>query len=132
MGLYYFSQKVQDMATSGQEIDEQKDVISPSASEAKMVSMEPFFINLSGSEGYKLLKVTMSMEVENAETQDEISNRQAQIKDIVLVLLSSKSYGEVSGENAQRRLKEEIMDTVNSFLTKGKIKKILFTEFLFN
>jgi flagellar basal body-associated protein FliL len=51
---------------------------------------------------------------------------------VIIVLLTSKTYGEVSGENAQTKLKEEITDTVNSFLTKGKIKKILFTEFLFN
>lgn len=102
-----------------------------SADEVRLVALEPFIVNLSGSEGYKLLKVAMSLEVENAQTQDEISKRQAQIKDIVLVLLSSKTYSEVSGENAQQRLKDEIMDTVNSFLTKGKIKKILFTEFIF-
>lgn len=101
-------------------------------SEAKIVSMDPFVVNLSGSEGYKLLKVAMSFEVEGAATQEELVKRQAQIKDIIIVLLSSKSYGEISGENAQLRLKDEIMDTINSFLAHGEVKKILFTEFIFN
>ena len=100
--------------------------------EAKIVSMDPFYVNLSGSEGYKLLKVTMSFEVDSTATQEEIVKRQAQIKDIIIILLSSKNYGEISGENAQQRLKDEIMDTINSFLAKGKVKKILFTEFIFN
>lgn len=100
--------------------------------EAKIVSLDPFFVNLQGSEGYKLLKVTMSFEVEGVGAQEEIVKRQAQVKDIILILLSSKAYGEISGENAQQRLKDEIMDTVNSFLAKGKVKKILFTEFIFN
>lgn len=131
-GLYYFVGKVQEATQQENVVDKDKDLITPSAKEAKIVAIEPFYVNLSGSEGYKLLKVTMSMEVENAEVQDEISKRQAQVQDIVLVLLSSKTYGEISGENAKRKLKEEIMDTVNSFLTKGKIKKILFTEFMYN
>jgi len=103
-----------------------------SAEEAKVVALETFYINLSGSEGYKLMKVTMSLEVDSAQAQDEILKRQAHVRDVILVLLTSKTYGEVSGENAQQKLKDEITDTVNSFLTKGKIKKILFTEFIFN
>lgn len=132
VGLYYFVNKVQEATQQENVVDKDKDLITPTQKEAKVVAIEPFYVNLSGSEGYKLLKVTMSMEVENAEVQDEISKRQAQIKDIVLLLLSSKTYGEISGENAKRKLKEEITDTVNSFLTKGKIKKILFTEFMYN
>lgn len=99
--------------------------------ELKLVALETFYVNLDGSEGYKLLKVTMSLEVENAPTQEEITKRQAQVRDMIIILLTSKKYGEVSGENAQDKLKAEIIDTVNSILTKGKIKKILFTEFLF-
>lgn len=130
-GLYYFVSKVQE-ATQKQTTVQEDDAVTPPALETKLVSFEPIYVNLNGSEGYKVLKVTMSMEVENTEVQDEISRRETQIKDIILVLLSSKTYGEVSGENAKRLLKEEIIDTVNSFLTKGKIKKILITEFLFN
>lgn len=102
------------------------------AVESKVVALETFFVNLTGSEGYKLMKVTMSFDVDNAEVQEEIVKRQAHVRDVIVILLSSKTYGEVSGENAQQKLKDEIMDTVNSFLTKGKIKKILFTDFLFN
>lgn len=100
--------------------------------EAKMVPLESFIINLNGSEGYKFMKITMSLEVDSADTQNEIVKRQAQVRDTIVVLLTSKSYSEVAGENGQQKLKEELVDTVNSFLVKGKIKKVLFTDFLFN
>lgn len=100
--------------------------------EAKMVPLESFIINLNGNEGYKFMKVTMSLEVDSAEAQNEVIKRQAQVRDTIVVLLTSKSYGEVAGENGQQKLKEELIDTVNSFLVKGKIKKVLFTDFLFN
>ena len=92
-----------------------------------MLSMHPMEANVSGD----LFPVTMSLEVDTTPAQDEILKRQAQVRDMIIILLTSKRYGEVSGENAQDKLKAEIIDTVNSILTKGKIKKILFTEFLF-
>lgn len=135
IGLFMYRQSTQEALKQENKMLEESHTEATekkkSADEAKLVALEPFIVNLSGSEGYKLLKVAMSLEVENTGTQEEINKRQAQVKDIVLVLLSSKTYGEVSGENAQQKLKDEIMDTVNSFLTKGKIKKILFTEFIF-
>lgn len=146
-GLYQYSKSTREIIKSATEISDTKDEPAKdghgnsehgkdehkkaSEQEIKLVALETFYVNLDGSEGYKLLKVTMSLEVDSAATQDEILKRQAQVRDMIIILLTSKRYGEVSGENAQDKLKAEIIDTVNSILTKGKIKKILFTEFLF-
>lgn len=135
-GLYMYAQSTKMAIKQETEIADvdakDKDKGKATKEEAKIVALETFYVNLSGSEGYKLMKVTMSLEVDSAHAQDEVIKRQAHVRDVILVLLSSKTYGEVSGENAQQKLKDEITDTVNSFLTKGKIKKILFTEFLFH
>jgi flagellar FliL protein len=136
-GLYQYSKATREAVKSVTEIDDVKDDAAAKTDkkaaepEIKLVALETFYVNLDGSEGYKLLKVTMSLEVDKSEVQDEILKRQAQVRDMIIILLTSKRYGEVSGENAQDKLKSEIIDTVNSILTKGKIKKILFTEFLF-
>jgi flagellar protein FliL len=137
-GLYQYSKATREVIKSATEIGEvkdeghgAKDEKKAAEHELKLVALETFYVNLDGSEGYKLLKVTMSLEVDSTPAQDEILKRQAQVRDMIIILLTSKRYGEVSGENAQDKLKAEIIDTVNSILTKGKIKKILFTEFLF-
>jgi flagellar protein FliL len=134
-GLYQYSKATREVVKSATEINDVKDEPSKETKKAdqelKLVALETFYVNLDGSEGYKLLKVTMSLEVDTVPSQDEILKRQAQVRDMIIILLTSKRYGEVSGENAQDKLKAEIIDTVNSILTKGKIKKILFTEFLF-
>lgn len=136
-GLYQYSKATREVVKSATEISDVKDEHhskeekKPTEQELKLVALETFYVNLDGSEGYKLLKVTMSLEVDTVPAQDEILKRQAQVRDMIIILLTSKRYGEVSGENAQDKLKAEIIDTVNSILTKGKIKKILFTEFLF-
>lgn len=96
-----------------------------------MVPMEMFLVNLSGANGRKLLKVLMELEVEGANVQGEIEKRKPQIRDIIITLLSSKSYEQVSSVEGKEYLREEVRDTVNSFLTKGKIKRVLFTEFIY-
>ncbi len=96
-----------------------------------MVPMEMFLVNLSGANGRKLLKVLMELEVEGQKVQEEIEKRKPQIRDIIITLLSSKSYEQVSSVEGKEYLREEVRDTVNSFLTKGKIKRVLFTEFIY-
>lgn len=96
-----------------------------------MVPMEMFLVNLSGANGRKLLKVLMELEVEGANVQTEIEKRKPQIRDIIITLLSSKTYEQVSSIEGKEYLREEVRDTVNSFLTKGKIKRVLFTEFIY-
>ena len=104
-GLYQYSKATREVVKSATEISEVKE--QPSADkkkatdlELKLVALETFYVNLDGSEGYKLLKVTMSLEVDSVPAQDEILKRQAQVRDMIIILLTSKRYGEVSGENA--------------------------------
>jgi flagellar FliL protein len=110
----------------GKEGQEEEDFIG------KMIPMETFLVNLSGNRGNKLLKVNMELEVEGDRIADEIDKRKPQIRDIIIILLSSKTYAQISAPEGKEFLREEIRDTVNSFLTKGKIKHVHFTEFIVN
>ena len=98
----------------------------------KMIPMETYLVNLSGNRGNKLLKVNMELEVEGKSIAEEIDKRKPQIRDIIIILLSSKTYAQLSTAEGKEFLREEVRDTVNSFLTKGKIKRVHFTEFIFN
>lgn len=98
----------------------------------KMIPMETFLVNLSGNRGNKLLKVNMELEVEGESVMAEIEKRKPQVRDIIIILLSSKTYAQLSSTDGKEFLRDEIRDTVNSFLTKGKIKRVHFTEFIFN
>ncbi len=98
----------------------------------RTIPMETFLVNLSGNRGNKLLKVNMDLELEGGKIAEEIDKRKPQIRDIIIILLSSKTYAQLSSPEGKEFLRDEIRDTVNSFLTTGKIKRVLFTEFLFN
>jgi flagellar FliL protein len=98
----------------------------------KTIPLETFLVNLSGNRGNKVLKVNMELEFEGEKLADEIDKRKPQIRDIIIILLSSKTYGVLSTPEGKEALREEIRDTVNSFLTRGRIKRVLFTDFIFN
>ncbi|MCB0377405.1 MAG: flagellar basal body-associated FliL family protein [Bdellovibrionales bacterium] len=99
---------------------------------AYVIPLDYFLVNLSEDQGHKLFKVKMEFDVDSAEVMEEINKRMPQVRDIIIILLSSKNYSQVSTAKGKELLKEEIRDTVNSFLTKGKINKVLFTEFIYS
>ena len=98
----------------------------------KVIPLETFVVNLAGSKGRKVLKVNMELEVKGTEIEKEIENRKAQIRDFIIIILSSKSYEEVSVKDGREALKTEIKDNINSFLSKGKILNVYITEFIYN
>jgi len=97
-----------------------------------IIPLDYFLVNLSGELGHKVFKVKMEFDVDSSEVQNEIDKRMPRIRDIIIILLSSKNYSQVSTPKGKEKLKEEIRDTVNSFLRKGKVNKVLFTEFIYS
>jgi flagellar FliL protein len=98
----------------------------------KLVPLETFLVNLSGAHGRKLLKINMELEVNNGEVQEEIEKIKPKIRDYIIIIVSSKSFAEVSTKEGKDALREEIKNQINLFLTKGQINKVFFTEFLSN
>ncbi len=98
----------------------------------KVIPLETFIVNLAGSKGRKVLKINMELEVKGQEVIQEIDNRKAQIRDFIIIILSSKTYDEVTTKEGKDALRNEIKDNVNSFLSKGKIVNVYFTEFIYN
>ena len=119
-----------EKATSDHEASEKKDFVG------KVVPMETFIVNLAGSKGRRVAKVNMELELKEAEGEGkiagEIEQRKAQIRDIIIIILSSKTYEEVSSREGKDNLRSEIKDTINSFITTGKISNVFFTEFIYN
>lgn len=98
----------------------------------KLIPLETFLVNLSGSRGRKIAKINMDLEVSTEDVQEEIDQLKPKIRDIIIMILSSKSYGQVSTKDGKDVLRKEIRDQVNLFLTKGQIKRVYFTEFIYN
>ena len=116
----------------GEHEAQEKEAAEEKSFMGKVVPLETFIVNLSGSKGRRIAKVNMEIELQGEQVQAEIEKRKAQIRDIIIIILSSKTYDEVSNRDGKDTLKNEIKDTLNAFLTKGKIVNVYFTEFIYN
>jgi flagellar FliL protein len=121
-----------DHVIKGEAEAQKKDATEEKVTIGRVIPLETFIINLSGSKGRRIAKVNMEMELQGEDVQTEIDRRKAQIRDIIIIILSSKTYDEVSNREGKDLLKNEIKDTLNAFLTKGKIVNVYFTEFIYN
>ena len=121
-----------DQVIEGEKQEQEHEATTEEEIVGKTVPLETFLVNLAGSRGQSLAKVDMEFEVDGEAVIKEIEKRKPQIRDIVIILLSSKTYNEIATADGKNSLRNEIRDTVNTFLTKGKIKRVLFTNFITN
>lgn len=93
-------------------------------------SLRPFIVNLVDPSGKRYLKVTLDLELTGPEVKGEVETRRPQVRDTILILLSSKSFEDINTPEGKLRLRNEIISRVNLYLTAGKVKNVYFTEFV--
>jgi flagellar FliL protein len=103
-----------------------------------VVSMETFIVNLADPGGNRYLRVTMDLELAGKPADksasktagDELTKRMPQIRDAVLMILSTKRYADISTPEGKIALREEILTAVNGLLAASQITRIYFKEFV--
>ena len=102
----------------------------PSSTPGVMFDLEPFIVNLADQPEIRYLKITLKLEVENEAAAAELTARVAQIRDTVLVLLSSKDANTVRTPQGKFQLRDEITQRVNGLLPRPSLRSTYFTEFV--
>ncbi len=95
-----------------------------------MVPLDTFLVNIDDGKETRFLKTTLTLELENEDLQEEITKRMPQIRDTILLLLSSKHFSDIRSFDGKYILREEILDQLNGILVTGRIKNVYFTEFV--
>ena len=101
-----------------------------SAAPGAMFDLEPFIVNLADAPDIRYLKLTVKLEAEDAVVTEELTARIPQIRDAVLVLLSSKDVNAVRTTQGKFQLRDEITQRINGLLSKPGIRSAYFTEFV--
>lgn len=121
-----------DHVIKGEHETQAKEHAESNLNRKPVVPLETFIVNLAGSRGRRVARVNIEFEVANAEVVAELDQRKAQVRDIVIILLSGKTYEQIEKPDGRGQLRDEIKDTVNAFLTQGKIESVYFTDFIYN
>ena len=95
-----------------------------------MWTLDPFIVNLMDNGGERYLKVVMQCEVADPTIIPELDLVKPRVRDSILDLLSSKTLADLADAPGKQRLREEIILRVNNSITRGRISKVYFTEFV--
>ena len=95
-----------------------------------IVSLKTFIVNLAAPDGRRYLKVKLDLELTTKDSEKELKGRLPEVRDQIILALSSKTYQQIRGIAGKTVLREELTARVNSVLKKGQVKKIYFTEFV--
>lgn len=94
--------------------------------------LESFIVNLmdSAGTGKKYLKITMELEVMGEAEKKKLETYKTQLKDTILMLLSSRSFEEIYTVDGKLDLKQTLLARINQALGGNVVYKIYFTEFV--
>jgi len=94
--------------------------------------LNSFVVNLQDKTGVgkRYLKLTMQLEVGKEDDKLLIGNHNAQIRDTVLLLLSSQSLKEINTMEGKLELKQTLLSRMNQILGNNVVRGIYFTEFV--
>jgi len=100
------------------------------ASPGVMFDLDPFIVNLADTPDVRYLKLTLKLEADGEAVSAELSTRIPQIRDAILVLLSSKDVNAVRTTQGKFQLRDEITQRINGLLKKPGVRSAYFTEFV--
>lgn len=95
-----------------------------------IVPLSSFVVNLEDPTGRRYLKTTMSLELNHADKGDEINKKTPQIRDAVIVLLSSKTLEDVTSTKGKFQIRKEVGYRINKFLKDVVVLNVYYTEFV--
>lgn len=93
-----------------------------------LVTLPTFVVNLADPLGRRYLKLSMDVEVADEKVVMEINASQSKIRDAVILLLSSKSFQELSTIESKILLKKQLVERLNQVLGGPKVLRVFFTE----
>lgn len=98
-----------------------------------IVTIKKMVVNIRPSESSgpnPMLAFELNIEGLTSEVIIEIKDREAEFKDLILRTAEELSYDELSLADGKKMLSDRIMTVINSNLTQGQIRKVLYKSFV--
>jgi flagellar protein FliL len=132
-GGYYLGNSMTEKSfKEAEQLEPKEEAVNkdPNAMVGEMFKLDPFVVNLNEPRGNRYLKTTIQLEMDSEALLAELERRNAQLQDVILSLLTSKSSKELQALEGKFRLREELLSRINALLVNGVVTRVYFTEFV--
>ena len=94
--------------------------------------LKSFIVNLADKKGVgkRYLKLTLEVEVAGEEQRALVNHKIPQLRDTILLMLSSRTIEEITSMESKLELKQVLLARMNSAIGKNVIQRLYFTEFV--
>lgn len=124
-GAWYFMKM-----SGGEEAEPEK----PKAKPTKFMELDIFTVNLQPEDNSQYLQVGLTVKVWETEVVQEITKQMPDIRNRILMLLSSKKATDIAGIQGKQLLSqqivEEIKQSLDSEILQEDVREVLFTSFV--
>lgn len=94
--------------------------------------LKSFIVNLFDKKGAgnRYLKVAIELEIDGEKKKVVVDQNIPQLRDTILLLLSSRSLKDINSLEGKLELKQTLLSRMNRVLGEGIVQRIYFTEFV--
>lgn len=93
-----------------------------------LVTLEPFILNLADVDTNRYLKISIVLEFADSKGAGSAEGRMPQIRDALILLMSSLTYGDIHSVEGKLTLQSEILNRLNKVMEGAAVKRIYFTD----
>jgi flagellar FliL protein len=124
-GAWYFMK-----SSGGEESEPEKPKTKPTT----FVDLDVFTVNLQPEENNQYLQVGLTIKTRQTEVVQEIAKQMPDIRNRILMLLSSKKATEIAGIQGKQSLSQQIANEIKQSLgsedLQEDVREVLFTSFV--
>jgi len=132
-GLFFLMWSKLSNMEGQQAVEEAPEQVEMEAEETLVKPIFPlnsFIVNLAGENGKRYLKIKMILEITKEDLNDTIRQRIPQIRDSLMMILTSKRYEDVKDTTGKIALRQEIQKQINTFFKEPCVSNVYFTDFV--
>jgi flagellar protein FliL len=95
-----------------------------------LLKMEDFVVNIMHKDATRFLKIGITLEAKDMESNERIKSRMPQITDAVLLLVGNKQFDQIKDLQGKLQLKADLIAHINSLIGIDEVNDIFFTDFV--
>lgn len=128
MGMFGMGEKTTEATADGAPKDPLAAGDQGEPKDTVLVTLPSFIVNLADPLGRRYLKLTLDVELRDQEAADKLTKEEPKVRDAVILLLSSKTFADLSSIENKLGLKDEIVKRLNQIVGGSNVLRVYFTE----